>query len=132
MGIPSCLSLFATQSKTEKRGRLGAVVFFTIQILSALILLPLGGEAIAFQFLILAVWRLMGLGGFLFYKSAEKDPDERKTSLSSIVRERKFILLFLPWFMFTLINYIETPVLEIGMSSIGPDFYTTYQHSNIL
>jgi MFS family permease len=132
LGIPSCLSLFARQSKTEKRGRLGAVVFFTIQILSALILLPLGGQAIAFQFLVIAVWRLMGLGGFLFYKSAEKDPDERKTSLSSIVREKKFILLFLPWFMFTLINYIETPVLEIGMSSIGPDFYTTYNIVNII
>ena len=51
LGIPTCLSLFATQSKTEKRGRLGAVVFFTIQILAALILLPLGGEAIPFQFL---------------------------------------------------------------------------------
>jgi MFS family permease len=132
LGIPSCLSLFATQSKTEKRGRLGAVVFFTIQIISALILLPLGGEAIAFQFLVIAVWRLAGLGGFLFYKSAEKNPDERKTSLSSIVRERKFILLFLPWFMFTIINYIETPVLEIGMSSIGPDFYTTYNIVNIM
>ena len=126
LGIPTCLSLFATQSKTEKRGRLGAVVFFTIQMLVALILLPLGGEAIAFQFLVIAVWRLMGLGGFLFYKSGEKKPDERKTSLSSIVRERKFILLFLPWFMFTLINYIETPVLEIGMNSVGPDLYTIY------
>ncbi len=28
--------------------------------------------------------------------------------------------------MFTLINYIENPVLEIGMSSIGPDLYNTY------
>ncbi len=126
LGIPTCLSLFATQSKTEKRGQLGAVVFFTIQILAALILLPLDGETVAFQFLILAVWRLMGLGGFLFYKPADKKPDERKTSLLSIIRERKFLLLFLPWFMFTLINYVETPVLEIGMGSIGPDFYTTY------
>jgi MFS family permease len=132
LGIPSCLSLFAKQSKTENRGRLGAVVFFTIQILSALILLPLGGEAIAFQFLVIALWRLMGLGGFLFYKSAEENPDERKTSLSSIVRERKFILLFLPWFMFTIINYIETPVLEIGMRNIGPDFYTAFNIVNIV
>jgi MFS family permease len=126
LGIPTCLSLFAMQSKTEKRGRLGAIVFFTIQILAALILLPLDGKTVAFQFLVLAVWRLMGLGGFLFYEPAEKEPDERKTSLLSIVRERKFLLLFLPWFMFTLINYVETPVLEIGMGSIGSDFYTTY------
>ena len=132
LGIPSCLALFATQSKTERRGRLGAVVFFTIQILTALILLPLGGQTIAFQFLIIAVWRLMGLGGFVFYESVERKPDERKTSLASIVRERKFILLFLPWFMFTLINYIETPVLEIGMSSIAPDFYTNFNIVNIM
>ena len=122
LGIPSCLALFANQSKTEKRGRLGAVVFFTIQILSALILLPISAETIAFQFLIIAIWRLVGLGGFLIYKPVERKPEERKTSLVSIIRERKFILLFLPWFMFTLINYIETPVLEISMGS----FYTTY------
>jgi MFS family permease len=126
LGIPTCLALFAAQSKTKTRGRLGAVVFFAIQSLAALILLPLDGEAIAFQFLILAVWRLMGLGGFLFYTPGEKQPDERKTSLSSIIRERKFILLFLPWLMFTLINYVETPVLEIGMRSIGPDLYNNY------
>jgi len=28
--------------------------------------------------------------------------------------------------MFTLINYIETPILEIGMNSIRPDLYNTY------
>ncbi len=126
LGIPTCLSLFATQSKTEKRGRLGAVVFFTIQILAALILLPLGGEAIPFQFLVLAVWRLLCIGGFLFYKPEEKRPEEQKTSLLSIIRERRFILLFLPWFLFALINYIENPVLELGMSKIGPDLYNNY------
>jgi MFS family permease len=68
----------------------------------------------------------VGLGGFLIYKPVERKPDERNTSLVSIIRERKFILLFLPWFMFTIINYIETPVLEIGMRSVAPDFYTTY------
>jgi MFS family permease len=126
LGIPTCLSLFATQSNTEKRGRLGAVVFFTIQILAALILLPLGGETIAFQFLILALWRLIGVGGFLFYKPQERKPEEQKTSLLSIIRERRFILLFLPWFLFALINYIENPVLEIGMGKIGPDLYNNY------
>jgi MFS family permease len=126
LGIPTCLSLFASQSNTEKRGRLGAVVFFTIQILAALILLPLGGETIAFQFLILAVWRLIGVGGFLFYKPQERKPEEQKTSLLSIIRERRFILLFLPWFLFALINYIENPVLEIGMGKIGPDLYNNY------
>lgn len=126
LGIPTCLSLFASSSKIEKRGRLGAVVFFIIQILAAMVSLPLDGQAVPFQFLFLALWRLIGVGGFLFYKPVEIDPEERKTTLSSIIRERRFILLFLPWFMFTLINYIETPILEIGMNSIRPDLYNTY------
>jgi MFS family permease len=72
------------------------------------------------------VWRLIGVGGFLFYKPKERKPEEQKTSLLSIIRERRFILLFLPWFLFALINYIENPVLEIGMGKIGPDLYNNY------
>jgi MFS family permease len=126
LGVPTSLSLFVKETKAENRGKIGAVVFFTIQILAALIYLALNSENIELQFLIIAIWRILGIAGIVFYKQEQKKLEERPTSLISIIKERKFILLFLPWFMFTLINYIETPVLEIGMKTIEPDLYNNY------
>jgi MFS family permease len=120
LGIPSCLRLFANQTRSEKRGRLGGVIFFLIQIVTALILLPLDGVGTKYQFLILAIWRLLGIGSILLLTNSEKFVEERKTSLLTVMKERKFILYFLPWFMFTLINFIETPIIEFHM---GPQMY---------
>jgi MFS family permease len=132
LGIPTCLSLFATQTKADNRGRWGAIIFFTVQMLSVLILMVLSNASFEFQFLILAIWRLAGLTGITLYNQAEKKSEERKTSIQSIFAERRFILLFIPWFMFTVINYIETPVLQIHMSNIGTDFYDLYNLVTIL
>ena len=122
LGIPACLSLFSHQTKTENRGRFGAFIFFIIQIVTALILLPLSGATGDVQFLGLAIWRLMGLVGLLFYTAPEIPVTQQKvpqqnTSLTSIIKKRTFLLLFLPWFMFTIINYIETPVIELYMGA---------------
>jgi MFS family permease len=126
LGIPTSLSLFVKETKAENRGKIGAVIFFTIQILAALIYLNINSENIQLQFLIIAIWRILGIAGIVFYKQEEKETKERPTSLVTIIKDRKFILLFLPWFMFTLINYIETPVLEIGMNTFGSDLYNNY------
>ena len=123
LGIPTCLSLFSMQTKTEKRGRIGAVVFFSIQIIAAIILLIIDGQEPTNQLLVFAVWRMLGLFGITFYRHIEEKPEESEISLISIAKQRRFILLFLPWFMFALINYIEVPVLQVKM---GPDVYNNY------
>jgi MFS family permease len=122
LGIPNCLSLFANQAKIEKRGRLGALMFFAIQIFTALIILPLNGAGTDYQFLILSGWRLVGIVSIFFYKTSEV-VEKRKTSLTSIIRERTFILYFLPWFLFTLVNFIEAPIFE---AYVGPQVFSDY------
>jgi MFS family permease len=123
LGIPACLALFSSQTKNENRGRLGAVIFFLIQLLTALILFPLTDEISNFNFFVLSIWRFIGVLGLLYYIPPEMPVDDHKTSLSFILRERRFILLFLPWFMLTLINFIEIPVVE---QSMGPTIYGNY------
>jgi MFS family permease len=123
LGIPNCLSLFANQTEIEKRGRLGALMFFAIQIFTALIILPLNGAGTDYQFLILSGWRLVGIVSIFFYKTSEEVVEKRKTSLTSIIRERTFILYFLPWFLFTLVNFIEAPIFE---AYVGPQVFSDY------
>jgi hypothetical protein len=119
VGIPTCFFFFATQTKTESRGRIGAVVFFVIQLLSALILFLIDQMGTESVFLILAVWRLLGIAGVLFYEQPlQTAPKEGITSSLSILKERTFILYFLAWLLFTLVNFIEEPVLESFFGAI--------------
>lgn len=117
IGIPTCFSFFAKQTRVENRGKIGAIMFFIVQLFSALIIVLESSVSTDYQFLVLSVWRLFGiagLAGLTIYKPLEKASEERATTIKSIVKERTFILYFLPWFLFTLVNFIEAPILEAG------------------
>lgn len=122
LGIPLSLSIFSHQTKYENRGRIGAITFFSIQLITASIFFVISETATADQFLVLSIWRLAGMFGLLNYKSPEKAMVEKKIQLSSILKERRFLLLFLPWFFFVLINYIQTPIVELFMEDKYNEF----------
>jgi hypothetical protein len=123
LGIPMCLSLFANQTKNERMGRIGAGIFFIIQILTAAFLFLLDGMDTEIKFLFFSIWRILGLIGIIYLSEIKTDVQEKKTPLSKILKDRTFILYFLPWFMFTLINFVQTPIVEGYM---GPAFYSNY------
>ncbi len=112
IGIPTCFSFFANQTTAEGRGKIGAAIFFSIQMLSAIILVFTLGVGTEYAFLILAVWRLLGIVGILFYQPLQKPPEERMISSFSIIKERIFLLYFVSWLLFALVNSIEAPVVE--------------------
>ncbi len=112
LGIPTCFSFFADQTKAENRGRIGAIMFFIVQLFSALILFSIGNTGINYQFLILAVWRFLGVSAIIFYKPLPKLSEERVTLIKSIVKERMFILYFLPWLLLALVNFTEAPIVQ--------------------
>jgi MFS family permease len=118
VGIPTCFAFFADQTKTENRGRAGATMFFVIQLSAAAILFSTDGMGIGYIFALLAVWRLLGAAPLFFYKPSQKLPEKSLTLSFSIIRERRFILFFLPWFLFTLVNFIEAPILEGFFGSV--------------
>ncbi|XHH10204.1 MAG: MFS transporter [Candidatus Bathyarchaeia archaeon] len=122
LGIPTCFAFFANQTKIENRGRNGAVLFFLIQLFSALVILSQSDMGVGNQFLILAVWRLIGVVGIIGYNSQMVQDKEQTTSIKSVIREKSFILFFLPWFLFTLVNFIEAPVIE---TYFGPELFNT-------
>jgi MFS family permease len=123
LGIPMCLSIFANQTKNEKMGRIGAVLFFIIQIMTAAILFPLDGLDLENKFLFFSLWRILGLVGIVFLIDNKSNVQEKITPLFKILKDRTFILYFLPWFMFALINFIQIPIVEYHM---GQDIYDNY------
>lgn len=113
VGMPTCLAFFADYTKIENRGLVGATVFFAIQLFTALIYIPTRNLSVPNKFLVLGVWRLLGVIGIFFYQPIEKLSEKHSTlSFFSIITEKSFSFYFVPWFLFCLVNFIEAPLLE--------------------
>jgi hypothetical protein len=124
LGVPSCLAHFADHALIENRARFGAVAFFVIQSLTVLIYIPTGEFSVFNKFLILAAWRVFGVVGALLYKPKEGLIEGKGTdSLLSIFMDKSFALYFIPWFLFAIVNFVESPLLE---RFFGPELFNAY------
>ncbi|MEM3566238.1 MAG: hypothetical protein QXK18_05140 [Candidatus Bathyarchaeia archaeon] len=122
--IPTCLTFFADYSKIDGRGRLGGIMFFLIQFFTVII------YALASMFnavpalLTLAGWRIVGATSILFYGPFTGASEGVKAhSKKVMVKDRLFLLYFIPWFMFCLVNFVEVPLLE---QYFGQEKFTIY------
>lgn len=129
LGIPTCLALFSEVTTSINRGRSGAVVFFLIQALTVLIYILINSANVDYQFLVLAAWRLVGVISIFFLVPHKKVAAMRKIQLSSIIRERTVFLYFIPWFLLTIVNFVEQPIIE---HSFGTELYNSYMMAEIL
>ena len=116
LGFPSCLAYFADNVDIAHRGFLGGITFF---------LAFLGMFAIGFlttvldyfaSILVFTIWRAIGLVAFLLSKPKNEQKAEiADVSYVTILHERAFILYFIPWTMFCLINFLEIPFFDIPL-----------------
>jgi len=125
VGMPSCLASFADSIAIENRGRIGGLIFFTVSVS----LIPLGMlfeiHNLASNAAILAVWRLFGLIAFLLSSPKEEISVVEKPShvrFISIFQSRMFILYFIPWFIFSLLDSFEGTIIE---NFLDPGLYST-------
>jgi len=121
LGFPSCLAYFGDYSIEENRGKLAGITFFASGLCIFFVALLLSFSTLVVGALILAAWRGVGLFLFLLIRSK---PDYRKedvaeVSYRSVLLDRSFLLYFIPWIMFCLINFLEAPVVD---SFLGQDF----------
>ena len=84
---------------------------------------------VSYQFLVLAAWRLVGILSIFFWAPHEKVVEERRIHLLGIIRERTVFLYFVPWFLFTIVNFVEQPLLE---QHFGANLYSQYMMAGIL
>lgn len=107
-GMPACMSYFTESVSVEIRGRVSGVI-----------ILASGMGIVAFGFaqlsdllsisIVLGIWRFSSLVVFLWARDYRKI--KRKESVSSFKRvfsQHSFILYFVPWVMFSLVNYLAS------------------------
>jgi len=112
IGFPSCLALIPSLTKIEKRGRISGVIFCFTYIVLLLFFIGIRDFGFFTQSLVLAGWRSLAFVTFFIYAGVEVADQQRTVSYISILRRKTFILYFLPWLAFALINYFESQVFS--------------------
>lgn len=118
IGFPSCLALIPSLTRIEKRGRISGVIFGSTYFIVLLFFIGIKDFSFFSQSLILAGWRSLAFATFFIYAGVEVSGQLKTTSYFSILRRKTFILYFIPWLAFALINYFESQVLS-GSEFLG-------------
>jgi len=112
-GLPAGMAYFADCTVVENRAKLGGMILF-VDGLGAFLLGITAVDDIILQALTLAIWRGSGLMIFLLINPSQEIVEKRRNvSFRSILNQRSFILYFIPWIMFSLVNYLSEPVFNI-------------------
>ena len=110
LGIPASMGCFADCTSVENRGKLGGLIL-CVDGLGSLLLGITAVDNFILQALTLAIWRGCGLILFLMTKPSQENAKKtRSVHFKSILGQRPFILYFVPWIMFSLVNYLSLPI----------------------
>ena len=109
-GMPACMSYFTDNVQIESRGRVGGIAM----LVSGIGIVGFGPVIEASNLfsvgLILAVWRLLSLLVFLGAKDYRRvERKETVPSYKQVLSRRSFVLYFVPWIMFSLVDYGAAP-----------------------
>ncbi|MGB9671625.1 MAG: MFS transporter [Candidatus Bathyarchaeales archaeon] len=120
LGMPILMGYFADSTCVENRGSTGGAIFLTIGC-GAFLLGTINVADVNTQFMILTLLRIGGLIAFLVLKPRENFPKTKSHSYTFILGQRSFLLYFIPWVMFCLVNQTSAPVLY---QFFGEEFFT--------
>jgi MFS family permease len=112
LGMPSCLTFFTKITKVENRGRVGGIILLIANLAVPLLLSPFDGLSVMEISIVCAVWRGLGLSVYFLKQETRDSPEATKTSFVAILRDRPFLLYFVAWLMFGLVNAMETSIIE--------------------
>jgi hypothetical protein len=113
IGLPSCLAYFADVTTVENRGVYGGITWITMGFGTLILALLIDTLDIVTGFLVLAIWRTLGLIAFAFSTSQGLIGQARTVpTYRSILQRREVILYLIPWIMFSLVNFAEAPILD--------------------
>ncbi len=112
-GMPTTMGYHSSFTNVEGRAKIGGLTFLIIGATFAITgLITL--DSLFEICLILAVVRVVGLIVFHLMRAKEtkEDPykETSKVKYTSIITNKSFILYFIPWLMFSLINFMVIPI----------------------
>jgi len=110
LGMPACLGYFAASTKPENRARIGGLTFLAI-FATVLLLRIFESESILLNAIVLASFKGIGLAIVTALKPVEPEIAKHEhPSYRGILGNRQFLLYFVPWIMFSVVNYMAGPV----------------------
>ena len=123
LGMPATMGYFSSLTKVDGRAKIGGITVLMLGIGIAMTSLIKEASPIEIS-VILAIIRIIGLVAFQFMglEQAEQAQVEKKITYANVLSNRSFVLYFIPWLMFALINWMTIPIQQ----SIYPsqDTYT--------
>jgi len=121
LGMPSCLAYFAETTTVENRGKTGGIILLVTNLIGAVLATSLEMFDLNTTLIIFAVWRATALIIFIF-KEGEKQnvtKKRKKPSIKSVLQDKSFLLFFVAWLMFCLIDRFQTPIQK---QFLGEDY----------
>jgi MFS family permease len=110
IGMPVCMGYFAAETEAGNRARMGGFIILLIGV-GFLGLNSFGSGDVGLTALVLGLWRGAGLIVTFLLKPTEKQIVHReKMSYRSVIANKSFLLYFVPWVMFSLVNDLTFPV----------------------
>lgn len=113
LGMPTCLGYFAASTEAGNRSRLAGLAFLIVS-LGFFLFMAIGIEGVLFNAIILSIVKSAGLLLLIFLKPDEKQINQGdQMSYSYVIKNRSFLLYFIPWLTFALVNFVAVPIVDI-------------------
>jgi MFS family permease len=131
-GMPKTLANYSSSVGNGKRAKVSGMTFLIIGLLSA-VLGVLVLNNVIFTCIILAAIRLTALGSFHFLSKKVEPLQGDSLEKTAIFPIRKtFILYFIPWAIFCLVNYLTVPVINNFFQTDTNFVSTSYAIENVV
>jgi len=113
LGLPSSLAYFADTTSVENRSTYGGLTWITVGVVAVVLAVALNVLDPFLTLLVLATWRAAGIVLFLGLSRlrGRLPPPSNVLSYRVILSKKDTILYLLPWVMFSLVNFTESPIL---------------------
>jgi MFS family permease len=111
LGFPLLLAYFADYNESD-RGRRAGMTFFASGL--GIVLVGLATALLPFivNVAIFAAWRAVGFVVFLSVHPKERKEVRTDVTYRSILEQRSFLLYFVPWVIYCIINFSEASLLK--------------------
>jgi MFS family permease len=111
-GMPNCMGYFTSQTPVENRGRIGGLVILLTGVLTVGLDL-LGINGLPELAITLAAWRAIALVAVAKSRNTVEFEDESVApSYRTVLSQKPFVLYFVPWILFALLNFLTMPVQQ--------------------
>jgi MFS family permease len=128
LGLPVSFGYFAASTETGNRSRLGGIVFL-VSFLGVFLLGSLSMADVVLNALFLAVFEAITLGITVAIKPEEREILQSEfVGYRQILGNRSFLLYFIPWIMFTAIDFMALPLVN----KIFPEYFIIIEMSGTL